>query len=146
MCTEVYAEPFQRSNMELNCKIHCVETFRIQSFPGPYFPTFGLNTESYGVSLRIQSECGKMWTRKTPNTDTFHMVIICSILDLWKDCEYAYDLFPCWVTSKYHPIKIWQIFYYFRCIRKEGDKEASKIWYHKIPTTIKTKNSSSTNL
>ena len=31
------------------------------------------NTE-YGeiVSLRIQSECGKMRTRITPNTDTFH--------------------------------------------------------------------------
>ena len=32
------------------------------------FPAFGLNTERYGVSLRIQSEWGKMWTRKTPNT------------------------------------------------------------------------------
>ena len=27
------------------------------------------------VSLRIQSECGKIRTRKTPNTDTFHAVI-----------------------------------------------------------------------
>ena len=26
------------------------------------------------VSLRIQSECGKMGTRITPNTDTFHAV------------------------------------------------------------------------
>ena len=33
-------------------------------FSGPYFPAFGLNTERYGVSLRIQSECGKMRTRK----------------------------------------------------------------------------------
>ena len=32
-----------------------------------------LRTE-YGVSLRIQSECGKMRTRITPNTDTFHAV------------------------------------------------------------------------
>ena len=31
----------------------------------PYFPGFGLNTERYGVSLRIQSEYGKMRTRKT---------------------------------------------------------------------------------
>ena len=29
----------------------------------------------YGVSLRIQSECGKIRTRITPNTDTFHGVI-----------------------------------------------------------------------
>ena len=28
----------------------------------------------YSVSLRIQSECGKIWTRKTPNTNSFHAV------------------------------------------------------------------------
>ena len=33
-------------------------------FSGPYFPEFRLNTERYGVSLRIQSECGKIQTRK----------------------------------------------------------------------------------
>ena len=27
--------------------------------------------EKYKVHLRIQSECGKIWTIKTPNTDTF---------------------------------------------------------------------------
>ena len=30
----------------------------------------------YGVSLRIQSECGKIRTRITPNTDTFHAVLL----------------------------------------------------------------------
>ena len=30
-----------------------------------------------GVFLvRIQCECGKIWARKTPNTDTFHAVIL----------------------------------------------------------------------
>ena len=29
----------------------------------------------YSVSLRIQSKCGKIRTRKTPNTDTFRAVI-----------------------------------------------------------------------
>ena len=33
-------------------------------FSGLYFPAFGLNTERYGVSLRIHSECGKIQTRK----------------------------------------------------------------------------------
>ena len=33
-------------------------------FSGPYFPAFGLNTERYKVSLPIQSECGKIPTRK----------------------------------------------------------------------------------
>ena len=41
---------------------------------GPYFPVFGLNTERYSVSLRIQSEDGKIGTRITPNMDTFHAV------------------------------------------------------------------------
>ena len=51
---------------------HCVKNVRIRSYSGPYFPVFGLNTERYGVSLRIQSKCGKMRTRITRNTDTFH--------------------------------------------------------------------------
>ena len=33
-------------------------------FSGPYFPVFGLSTERYSVSLRIQSECEKIRTRK----------------------------------------------------------------------------------
>ena len=53
---------------------HCVKSVRIRSYPGQYFPAFGLNTERYSVSLRIQSECGKIRTRITPNTDTFHVV------------------------------------------------------------------------
>ena len=53
---------------------HCVKSVRIRSYSGPYFSAFRLNTESYGVSLRIQSECGKIRTRITPNTDTFYAV------------------------------------------------------------------------
>ena len=41
---------------------------------GPYFPAFGLNTERYFVSLRIQTEGGKIRTTITPNTDTFYAV------------------------------------------------------------------------
>ena len=55
--------------------IHCVKSVLIGSFSGPYFPAFGLNTERYGISLRIQCKSGKIWTGKTPNTDTFHAVI-----------------------------------------------------------------------
>ena len=39
-----------------------VSKYRV--FSGPYCPAFGLNTERYLVSLRIQSECGKVRTRK----------------------------------------------------------------------------------
>ena len=40
-------------------KVSVFEVFTV-----PCFLAFGLNTERYGVSLHIQSECGKMWTRK----------------------------------------------------------------------------------
>ena len=33
---------------------HCVKNFRIRSFSGPYFLTFGLNTERYLVSVRMR--------------------------------------------------------------------------------------------
>ena len=56
--------------------IHCVKSVRIPSYAGPHFPIFRLNTERYGVSLRIWSECGKMRARMIPNTDTFHAVIL----------------------------------------------------------------------
>ena len=51
-----------------------MKSVRIRSYSGPYFSAFGLNTERYSVSLRIQFECGKMRTRITPNTDTFYGV------------------------------------------------------------------------
>ena len=47
---------------------HCVESVRIQSYSGPNWTEYG---ERYVISLRIHFECGKMWTRITPNTDTF---------------------------------------------------------------------------
>ena len=43
-------------------------------YSGPHFPTFGLNTDRYSVSLSIQSKCGKIRTRITPKMDTFNAV------------------------------------------------------------------------
>ena len=63
------------SNIVSNLKIpHCVKSVRIRSYSSPHFPAFGLNPERYAISLRIQSECGKIWTRITPNTSTFYAV------------------------------------------------------------------------
>ena len=45
--------------------IQCVKIVRIWSFSSLHFPPFGLN---------IQAKCAKIWTRKTPNTDTFYTV------------------------------------------------------------------------
>ena len=47
-----------------------MKSVHIRSFSDPHFPAFGLNTESYGLSFRIQSECRKMGTRKSPNIQT----------------------------------------------------------------------------
>ena len=54
--------------------MHCGKSVRIRSFSGPYFPAFGLNTERSEVSLCIQSECGKIRARETPNIGTFQVV------------------------------------------------------------------------
>ena len=58
----------------LTCTIHCVKSVCIRSFSEPYFPAFGLSTEYF--SLPIQSECGKIRTRETPNANIFHAVIL----------------------------------------------------------------------
>ena len=46
----------------------------VLSFPGPYFPEFGLNTERYEGSLRIQSH-SENTDQKNPNTDIFHATV-----------------------------------------------------------------------
>ena len=65
------------NNKNLQCTSnHCVKNVRIQSFSGPYFPAFELISERYSVPLCIQSECRKIRTRKTPNTDAFYTVSV----------------------------------------------------------------------
>ena len=56
--------------------MHCAKSVGIRSYSGPHFPAFALNTEIYSVSLPIQSKCGKTRIRITPNTDTFHAVMV----------------------------------------------------------------------
>ena len=50
-------------------------------FSGPCFHAFGLNTERYSVSPCIQSECGKIWTRK--NSVFGHFSHSDSVLEEW---------------------------------------------------------------
>ena len=61
-----------------------MKSVRIRSFSGPYFPTFDLIRERYSVSLRIKSACGKIRTRKTPNTDTFHVVLFIAVIQYFN--------------------------------------------------------------
>ena len=58
-------------------RLHWVKSVRIRNLLGPYFSIFGLSLERYGVPLRIQFKCEKIWTRKIPNTDTFDAVLLC---------------------------------------------------------------------
>ena len=73
---------------------YCVKSVRIQRFSGPYFPTFGLNKERHRVPLRVQNECGKIRTRKTPNMDTFHAVKVEGAL-LVRDLKDGMEI-SCW--------------------------------------------------
>ena len=52
-----------------------MKSVQIRSFSGPYFPVLELNTEIYSINHIIQSEYGKIRTRKTPYLNTFHAVI-----------------------------------------------------------------------
>ena len=45
-----------------DCTVWKVSKYAV--FSRLYFPTFGLNTERYEVSIRIQSQCGKIRSRK----------------------------------------------------------------------------------
>ena len=67
---------------------HCIKSVRIRPYSGPYFLAFGVNTETYSASLYIQSECEKIWTRITPNTDTFYAV---TIPNIWLPCQSGYS-------------------------------------------------------
>ena len=58
-----------------------MKSVHIRSFSGLYFHSFRLKTERYGVSLRIQSECGKIQTSKTPKRTLFTQYT-CSIIML----------------------------------------------------------------
>ena len=49
--------------------LHCVKSVHIRSF-----------------LVSIQPECGKIQTRKTPNTDTFHAVLLLHFRQLLLDC------------------------------------------------------------
>ena len=57
-------------------------------FPGHYFTVFGLETETYLINVRIQSEYGKIQTRKLSHSDIFHKMIDYSVQI--KTCIFMY--------------------------------------------------------
>ena len=92
ICSKTLALVVER----LFCKCettHCVKSVRNRNFSGPYFPAFGLNTERYSVSLRIQSKYGETLAKKISNTDTFHAVTFFSQF-IEKVCYLNLHYFP----------------------------------------------------
>ena len=94
-------------------ELHCVKSVCVRSYSGPHFPPFGLKTERYGVSLRIQSECGKMRTRITPNTETFYAILVSNIL--WMIVAWS-SVLPVLVRKPifvYFGNEVWLFMYFF---------------------------------
>ena len=71
-----------------NKALHSVRSVRIWSYSCPHFSAFGLKTES---------EYGKMWTRITPNTDTFYAVW--KFCFRWKESRVSTVLWLCYAFS-----------------------------------------------
>ena len=69
---------------KLTQSIRIVTTWKVSKygvFSGPYFLAFGLNTEIYGINLRIQSECEKILNRKTSVFRHFLRSVYCDRID-----------------------------------------------------------------
>ena len=93
--------PFQEDALSKNCPYS--ELF------WSVFPPYGLNTERYRVSLRLQSECGKIRTRITPNRDTFQTIMFHYLeMYLLFSMPYLtrYDCIP--MNTETH-LRFWQI-------------------------------------
>ena len=76
-------------------KYHCMKSACIRTFFWSVFSRTRLNMERYSASLHIQSECGKIRTRKTPNKDTFHAVYFNPL--------HTSNLFPCSLKTSKKP-------------------------------------------
>ena len=77
-----------------------MKSVRIRSFSCLYIFAFGLNTERYSVSFRIQSKCGKIGTRKLRIRALLHfyeMQKMVLLLDtsIVKSKTHSCFLYPC---------------------------------------------------
>ena len=77
----------KKNNIRITRIRYCVKSACIRSFSGPYFPVSGLDTER--LCLRIQSECRKVRTKKTPNTDIFHAVRVMRNMNIYGKNQIA---------------------------------------------------------
>ena len=82
---------------------HCIKSVRSQSYSGLLHSDWIRRYRIEFVSLRIQSECWKIRTRKTTNTDTFHAVSAL-IISPFFSCIHFFDYYLV-VREKFHPIR-----------------------------------------
>ena len=121
----------------------CVKSVRIRSYSRQQFPEFGLNMERYKLSLRIQSEFGKMRTTITQNRDTFHAMFLVNgkLVDLstcfWKIMSSRFclvdvcDRAKIFVPPRDVSTHGGQPAYWFvRDLRNERIKNISQIFHH----------------
>ena len=76
----------------LSGTIHCLKVSKYGVFSGPYFPVFRLNTETYRVDLRIQSEYRKIRTRENSVFGHFsHAGILSRLWQIWPSHVQRYE-------------------------------------------------------
>ena len=120
-----YQRGMQRQLLSINlcffffnnyCIFHWVKNVRIRNHSGPYFTLFGLNTDRYSIYLRIQSECGKMRTIVTWNTDIFYAV--CT--SMFCLCIHVNTQFPikfhCFIPNTFFHLMLLPFFTIIYCI------------------------------
>ena len=104
----------QYLDITTSCK-HCFSSPHNQRITGTYslrkkclyslffWSAFSRMRTEYGkisVSLRIQSKCGKMRTRKTPNTSTYHAVLTVSQVNLFNCHEHMTRILTFYLSFK----------------------------------------------
>ena len=76
-------------------------------FSGLYFPAFELNTERYGISLRIQTECGKTRTRQNSVFGHFSRSVV---LDQNKKLSVSWILIANFCLCRTNFLVPWAVF------------------------------------
>ena len=113
-----------------------MEIVRIRYFSATHFSAIEQNIERYSVSLRIQSEFGKIRTRKTPNT-----VVLRTLSNICGEalCENSQRLFSHYLETSQLICSPNQLngFFYDGDIGREKINYFCQNCYHKCLTGLK---------
>ena len=73
---------------------------RVSSLLAERLNTYDRRKLAYSVTLRIQSGCAKIWTRITPNTDTFYAVLSSLYLKVCNFVNFLNAIYHTLLTSE----------------------------------------------